>query len=131
MNLHKIDKKILRFAFELNFKPGYAKKKSLLFYLNIDNNKFDKSIERLQKNDLIKISEKQTHHNGLCYELTPEGIVIANKLNKPFWAKIIEHPIYSLCIAFIAYILSYLLDIFKPELKRLIVKLWEFLMSYI
>ncbi len=120
MKLRTLDKKIIRFAYPLQIKPGFIKRKSLLHYLNLNEESLDESIDRLIAHQYCKVSKKQTSHNGVCYELTELGLRAVVDLNKSILITIKEHPLVSSLIAILIYLFTYLMDIFKPEIKGVV-----------
>jgi hypothetical protein len=87
MKLSKIEKRIINFAYPLQQKPGFTKRKSLLHFLSYDETSIDKALDKLILHRQLKLSEKKTNHNGICYELTEEGIKLWQKINGGFWEK--------------------------------------------
>jgi len=121
MKLNKIDKQIMKFAYPLQIKPGFIKRKSLLHYLNVDEAKINASIKRLEMNNLIKVTSKKTSHNGICYELTDLGIITAVDLNKPLLQSIKNNPVTSIFIGIAVYFFTYFMNLFSEEIKAVII----------
>ncbi|MCC7431959.1 hypothetical protein IT412_00375 [Candidatus Peregrinibacteria bacterium] len=102
MKLNKVDKKIIKYAYPLHIKPGYTKKKSLLAYVERNEEKLTQSIDRLMALKYLE-DVKVSTHNGECYKLTELGIETANQLTRSIFAIIIEKPLFSVFIAAIVY----------------------------
>jgi DNA-binding MarR family transcriptional regulator len=125
MKFSKLDKKVLKFAYSLEITPGYTKRKSLLHYLKLTKSKLDKSINRLKLNGYIKEINVKAHE-GVCYKLTEAGIQEINKMNQPIIITIKENLIISSLVALSIYLFTYLMDIFKPEIRELLAKLFGY-----
>ena len=121
MKLSKVDKKIIRFAYPLQIKPGFTKEKSLFHYLNVDEVEINASIKRLEMYKLLKVTDKKTSHDGVCYELTDLGVIAAADLSKSFFQSIKENPVTSISIGIAVYFFTYFMDLFSEEIKAAII----------
>lgn len=118
MSLKKLDKKIINFAYPLQQKPGFVKRKSLLSYMGINEQQLDKSVDCLILHGYIIVTKKKTGHNGICYELTNKGLLMWEDLNKPILEKIHSNLKTTSIIVILVFFISYLLNLFSIEIKE-------------